>query len=384
MRQVNTWLEEVGEWVFYDGVFILLIVLGAMIFIKLIHFLVDFMIKRLTAPQEGSIMKHEKIEPLLCRIASVCVVLLAAGLILQRLGLSWQKLLQTPFGVWLVGGGLKIFLIVAVSALVLKVLSSVLDHLFVRLGKHQDDEMLKRSDTLKAVVRNFSYIIVVSISVMMILESIGFNIGPVLASAGVLGLAVGFGAQELVRDVINGFFILMDDQIRVGDVVNIGGYGGLVESVNLRLTKLRDLSGNVHFVRNGQITVVTNMTKEYSRYVFDVGVAYRENVDEVIAILKQIDEELRKDAEYGKDILEPLEILGLDRFGDSAVIVKVRTKTKPIRQWAVGREFNRRMKQRFDELGIEIPFPHMTLYMGQDKDGSAPAMNVRQVGSGAS
>ena len=142
--------------------------------------------------------------------------------------------------------------------------------------------------------------------------------------------------------------------------------------MNLRLTKLRDLAGNVHYVRNGEITVVTNMTKDYSRYVFDVGIAYRENVDEVIAVLKQIDEEMRQDAVYGADILEPLVVLGLDRFDDSAVVVRVRTKTKPIRQWAVGREFNRRMKERFDELGIEIPFPHVTLYMGQGKDGSAP------------
>lgn len=381
MIEVNSWLEEVGDWVVGDGVVILFILLAALITIKFMHFLVDVLVKRYEKRQESEALKAEKLGPVLYNIARVAVVLLTAGLILQQLGLSWTAVLKTPFGAWVVGIGLKIFLILAGAGLLIKIISIAVDHLFARLSRHQDTEMLKRSDTLKAVIRNFLFIVVVSIGVMMILESIGFNIGPVLASAGVLGLALGFGAQELVRDVINGFFILMDDQIRVGDVVNIGGHGGLVESVNLRLTKLRDLSGNVHFVRNGQITVVTNMTKEYSRYVFDVGVAYRENVDEVIEVLKQIDEEMRKDAEYGQDILEPLEILGLDRFGDSSVIVKVRTKTKPIRQWAVGREFNRRMKIRFDELGIEIPFPHMTLYMGQDKDGSAPPVNVRQVQS---
>ena len=162
-------------------------------------------------------------------------------------------------------------------------------------------------------------------------------------------------------------------------MVEIAGKSGFVENVNLRMTVLRDLVGNVHYVRNGEITVVTNMTKEFSRYVFDVGVAYREDVDEVITVLKQIDEEMRKDPQYGPDILEPLEVLGLDRFSDSAIIIRVRTKTKPSCQWAVGREFNRRMKKKFDELGIEIPFPHVTLYMGQGKDGSAPPMNLRMV-----
>jgi len=139
---------------------------------------------------------------------------------------------------------------------------------------------------------------------------------------------------------------------------------------------LRDLAGNVHYVPNGTIDVVTNMTKEYSRYVFDIGVAYRENVDEVIEVIKQVDEELRSDPQFADDVLEPIEILGLDQFANSAVIVKARTKTKPIRQWAVGREFNRRLKKRFDEKNIEIPFPHVTLYMGQDKKGEAPALSV--------
>ena len=163
-------------------------------------------------------------------------------------------------------------------------------------------------------------------------------------------------------------------------MVNIADKGGLVESVNLRMVTLRDLAGNVHFIRNGEISVVTNMTKEYSRYVFDIGVAYRENVDEVIEVIKQVDAELRADEAFKRDILEPIEILGLDQFADSAIIIKARTKTVPIRQWAVGREFNRRLKKRFDELNIEIPFPHTTLYMGRDKDGTAPPMHVAMQG----
>ena len=192
-----------------------------------------------------------------------------------------------------------------------------------------------------------------------------------------MGLAVGFGAQNLVADVISGFFILLEDQVRVGDVVELGGKGGLVEKVTLRMIILRDLGGNVHYIRNGKIDVVTNMTKEFSRYVFDIGVAYREDVDEVFQVVKKVDEELREDPEFKDAILQPIEVLGLDKFADSAVVIKARTTTKPIQQWRVGREFNRRLKKRFDELGIEIPFPHVTFYVGSDKKGQAVPLGVK-------
>jgi small-conductance mechanosensitive channel len=208
------------------------------------------------------------------------------------------------------------------------------------------------------------------------------DVAPIIAAAGVIGLAVGFGAQNLVQDFITGFFMLLEDQIRVGDVVQIGDKGGLVEKVNLRMVILRDLAGNVHFIRNGKIDIVTNMTKDYSHYVFNVGVAYREDVDQVIEVLKGIDEEIRRDAAYKDDILAPLEVMGLDSFADSAVIIKARIKTKPIQQWRIGREFNRRIKKKFDELNIEIPFPHQTIYFGKDKKGGAPALNVETTRNG--
>ena len=281
-------------------------------------------------------------------------------------------------GGWLITSGLRIFLILILTLVAIKAIQILMDRLFGRLFKNfkSDIEIQKRSDTLKSVARNLLSITIIVVSLLMVLKEIGVEIGPILAAAGVVGIAVGFGAQELVKDLINGFFILLDDQIRVGDVVQIADKGGLVERVDLRMIILRDLAGNVHFVRNGQISVVTNMTKEYSRYVFDIGVAYRENVDEVIEVAKQVDAELREDPNFKNDILEPLEILGLDKFSDSAIVIKARTKTIPIRQWAVGREFNRRLKKRFDELDIEIPFPHVTLYAGQNKDGSAPPLNI--------
>ncbi len=283
---------------------------------------------------------------------------------------------------WTIENGPRIAIILMLMYIGIKLSHVASSRLFAFLGRRKtmDDEYKKRADTLSAVISYLISATIITVAALMILAMLNIEIGPVLAAAGVVGVAVGFGAQHLVQDVISGFFILLDDEIRVGDVVQIADKGGLVERLNLRMVVLRDLAGNVHYVRNGKIDVVTNMTKEYSRYVFDIGVAYRENVDEVVRVIRQVDEELRSDPAFGPDILEPIEILGLDQFANSAVIIKARTKTRPIRQWSVGREFNRRLKKRFDELHIEIPFPHLTLYMGQDKAGQAPPLRVAMKG----
>lgn len=278
---------------------------------------------------------------------------------------------------WSTTSGIRVVFLLIFTFVALRVANWVSSRIFRAFGNGRlDDEMQKRADTLVSVIRYMLDVSIVIVMSIMILGEFGIKIGPILAAAGIVGLAVGFGSQQLVQDVISGFFILFEDQIRVGDVVEISGKSGLVEKVNLRMTVLRDLSGNVHFVRNGQIGTVTNMTKEYSRYVFNIGVAYREDVDAVMQVLKEIDDGLRQDPVFKDDIIAPLEILGLDQFADSAVIIKARTTTKPIQQWRVAREFNRRLKRRFDELGIEIPFPHVTVYPGQLKDGSAPPLRV--------
>lgn len=280
---------------------------------------------------------------------------------------------------WLATTGLRILIIVVLMAVGIKASAWASGRIFAFLGRGRkmDEEYKKRADTLGAFIKYVLSGTILVVAGLMILGQLKIEIGPVLAAAGVVGVAVGFGAQHLVQDVISGFFILMEDEIRVGDVVQIADKGGLVERMNLRMVVLRDLAGNVHYVRNGRIDVVTNMTKDYSRYVFEIGVAYREDVDHVIEVVKQVDEELRNDPAFGGDILEPIEVLGLDKFADSAVVVKARTKTKPIKQWATAREFNRRLKKRFDELDIEIPFPHQTIYMGEDKTGAAPPLRVR-------
>lgn len=237
---------------------------------------------------------------------------------------------------------------------------------FMRHRRHRTDiELEKRAATLGGILRNTSVTVIWVVALIMCLQEAGFNIGPILAGAGVVGLAVGFGAQNLVRDVVTGMFLLLENQIRVNDVAVINGTGGLVEQINLRTTVLRGLDGTVHIFPNGAINTLSNMTHDYSYYVFDVGVAYKEDTDRVSRVLREIADSMMNEKEYRSLILEPLEVLGVDKFADSAVILKARIKTLPIQQWTVGREMNRRIKKKFDELGIEIPFPHTSVYFGE-------------------
>jgi len=276
---------------------------------------------------------------------------------------------------WLSTSGLRIVLILIGITVLLAFLKRAVAR-FRRLyeGALQSPGQVKRADTLSHVVRDVAHIVILTVGGMMILSEVGVDLKPLLAAAGLGGLAIGFGGQSLVKDVISGFFILLEDSVRVGDVVEIAGVGGLVEEVKLRTITLRDLSGNVHVIPNGVVDKVKNMTKLYSYYLMDVGVAYREDVDEVMAVLKDIAAELQADPAFQADILAPLEMLGVDQFADSAVIIKCRIKTNPIQQWRIGREMNRRIKKTFDAKGIEIPFPHQTIYWGEPKRGPAPPL----------
>ncbi len=278
---------------------------------------------------------------------------------------------------WLSTSGLRVVVLLIVMAVLLSLSRRIVERLRrLYQGALPSPGQRKRADTLTHVVRDVARVFIVGLGGMMILSELGVDLKPLLAAAGLGGLAIGFGGQSLVKDMISGFFILLEDSIRVGDVVEIAGVGGLVEEVTLRTITLRDLSGSVHVVPNGTIDKVKNMTKLYSYYVFDVGVAYREDVDQVMAVLKDIAEDVRRDPAFAEDILEPLEMFGVDQFADSAVIIKCRIKTKPIQQWRIGREMNRRIKNTFDAKGIEIPYPHHTIYWGEPKTGTAPPLRV--------
>ncbi len=232
--------------------------------------------------------------------------------------------------------------------------------------KVDTNEAEKRINTLLGIFKGMGRIIIWAVFLMIFLSKFGINIGPILASAGILGLAVGFGAQELVRDYISGFFMLLENQVRAGDVAIINGTGGLVEKIELRTITLRDFSGVVHIFQNGKINTLSNMTKEWSAMVFDVGVAYKEDVDKVMEIMREVGKGMEEDEKYKDLIIEPLEVFGLDQFADSALVIKARLKTKPIQQWTIGREYRRRLKKAFDKQGIEIPFPHTTVYWGEE------------------
>lgn len=281
-----------------------------------------------------------------------------------------------PFLLGVGATGLRFVALLVAAVVLSRVLSRVVGGVIARLlavdpreGKVAAEEDRKRVETLRTVAGRATRIAVWTVALVMALGEIGFQVAPLLASAGVAGIAIGFGAQNLVRDFLAGFFMLIENQLRVGDSVVINGQGGSVEQLNLRTTVLRDFSGSVHVIPNGAITQLANRTYEFSYYVFDVGVAYKEDVDRVMRVMKEVADELQTDEEFGEMILAPMEVLGLDRFADSAVIVKSRIQTLPIKQWAVGREYNRRLKMRFDAEKIEFPFPHRTVVIrGEDRD----------------
>ena len=230
-------------------------------------------------------------------------------------------------------------------------------------------EAKKRANTLGNILRHAFLIIITFVAVLMILGELGIQLGPLLATAGIGAVAICFGAQSLVKDMISGFFIILENQYRIGDVIEVAGVSGLVESVGLRKTVLRDLQGKVHTIPNGEIKVVSNLSKEWSRSVLDLGISYREDIDRVIELLIGIGKELESEEPFKSAILEPLQILGVEKFDESQMIIRMMVKTAPLKQWDVGRELRRRIKIRFDEKGIQLPYPHRVLLSGDTKEG---------------
>ena len=284
-------------------------------------------------------------------------------------GISMEKL--APFLLSTGASALRIGLILIagyVGARLLRLGLSRLEATLIKAGERTETvpgAARKRVTTLVGMLRTIAVVGLWAVVVIITLEQIGLNITPILAGAGIIGLAVGFGAQNLVRDLISGFFMVLEDQVRVGDVAIVNGTGGLVEAISFRTIVLRDLAGVVHVFPNGTINTLSNMTKVWSGYVIDVGVAYKEDTDHVVEVMRRVADELRQDPDLGPMILEPIEIFGVDDFADSAVVIKARLKTHPIQQWNVGREYRRRLKKAFDAEGIEIPFPHLSMYVGE-------------------
>jgi small conductance mechanosensitive channel len=274
---------------------------------------------------------------------------------------------------------LRVILILLFAWLLMKLARRLIATFRTYMGSRTENpEELQRIATLARVFRYIATAAITLVAGMLALAELGISIAPILGAAGVVGLAVGFGAQSLIKDYFTGLFILLENQIRQGDVVEAGGKAGLVEEITLRYLRLRDFEGSVHYVPNGLITTVTNKSRGFAQSVIKVGIAYRESVDEAFAAMREVGESMRRSADYGEKILDDMEIIGVDAWADSAVILCCRFKVKPLEQWSVRREFLRRLKEKFVACGIEIPFPHLTLYAGESKQGEAPAFRVLQ------
>jgi small conductance mechanosensitive channel len=288
----------------------------------------------------------------------------------------------SSFAGWGAGGmtALRVVLIAVAAWILVGILQRLIRLFRERLtARMEDREQVKRAETLGRVFRYSVAVVVSLIAVMLILAELGVSVAPILGAAGVVGVAVGFGAQSLVKDYFTGFFILLENQIRQGDVVQVADKSGLVEEITLRYVRLRDYDGNVHYVPNSLITTVSNMSRGFAQAVLDVGVAYREDIDEAFEVMREVAAGMRTDPAFGPRILDDLEVAGVEKWADSAVVLRARLKTAPLEQWSVRREFFWRLKKAFDAHGIEIPYPHLTVYAGEGKDGSAPEFRFRAV-----
>lgn len=295
----------------------------------------------------------------------------AVFIILRALGIggipqfTWQQVTD-----WLLGPGVRIVFVMGGAFVITRVLGLLIGRLPVFMVPQagplaEVTERSKRAETISRLLSTLTTVLVMGVAALIVLREFGVDITPILTGGAIAGLAVGFGAQHLVRDIIGGFFLILENQVRVGDVARINGLGGLVEDIRLRTIQLRGLDGTVHVIPNGAINELSNMTKDFSFYVIDLGVAYKENTDHVVDVVREVAGALRRDPAYAPFILDDLEVLGVDDFSSSAVVIKVRIKTVPLKQWFVGRELRRRIKLAFDARGIEIPFPHLSVYVGE-------------------
>ena len=231
----------------------------------------------------------------------------------------------------------------------------------------KDEAQGQRINTLFRILKNFASVTILVVVIMLVLSELGIKIGPLIAAAGVVGLAIGFGAQTLVKDIITGLFVVLEGQVTIGDIVEIAGHSGKVEAISIRTIRLRDVQGHLHVIPFSEVTTVTNITQDQDYHTFEIGVSYNEDVDDVIETLEKVGKDLQRDKDFKSKVNGEIEVFGLDKFDDSAIIIKGRIPTVHKQQWAVRREFNRRVKIAFDKNGIEIPFPQTTISYQETK-----------------
>lgn len=264
----------------------------------------------------------------------------------------------------------RITLIVILALIALRAIHRVIPRLRETIAQRQESvEDSQRIRTLSRVLRYVLTVVIAVVTGLLILAELGVSVAPILGAAGVVGIAIGFGAQTLVKDYFTGFFLLLENQVRHGDVVEAGGKAGVVEELTLRYLRLRDYSGNVHFVPNSNISTVTNMSMGFAYAVIDAGIAYGENVERVIAVMRDVGRAMRLDPLFAPKILDDLEVAGVDQWADSAVVIRCRFRVAPLEQWNVRREYLQRLKETFDREGIEIPYPHRKIVQVQERAG---------------
>ncbi len=366
-----------------------IIIAVAIILFFIIRFIMnkisDFLVEKLKKDEkskEESEMNIKSIMNMVSTILRLAVLVVATIISLNILKLITFPQLSLPAIInWFMENGINILVTILAMYVFLRLTSVVIDRIKTSiLSKYEKEtslesiDKIKRAETLSKLSGYALRVIVWVTGVLTILGQISINIGPLLASAGIIGVGIGFGSQNLIKDVLQGVFILIENQYHVGDVVKIAGVAGIVEDFNIRYTRMRNLSGSVFFIPNGEIKVVENMTKEWSRALLDFEVAYKENVDRVMTVIKDVADSLLEDENYKDRILEPMEILGVDELGNSGVTIRTLIKTIPLQQWGIGREIRRRVKNEFDKQGIEIPFPHVTLAIGEE--ASKGTLNV--------
>ena len=270
---------------------------------------------------------------------------------------------------WLLSHGIKIILIVVGAFLINKIVTRIIIKA-VRIAVVPDRSMskeaeIKREDTLIRIFNGALSVLMITLVLLMVMQEIGFQIGPILAGAGIVGLAFGFGGQYLIRDLISGLFIILENQYRIGDVINIDSTGGLVEDISLRMTTLRDLDGTVHHIPHGEIKKVSNLSKNFARVNLDIGISYSTNLDHVIEVINRTGEELRNDPAFKDSIISPPKFVRVNDFADSAIMVKILGDTMPLKQWEITGELRKRLKIAFDKEGIEIPFPQRVIHQAE-------------------
>lgn len=371
------WLRSLESF----SVLLLWRLLIVLLLVRILHRMVGYMVRlwpHSQREQSPSATPFDQVFHVAYKVGNTLLAIVAVSAILEIWGVSVSWFLMSPLGGDIMRRAVIIAITIGIMILVMQISKVVTEYLVQPRTTPQGgiNQPNRKFRTMVPLIHTLVKFGVVFSAILVILQQLNVAIGPILTGVGIFGLAVGFASQSLIKDVINGLFILFEDSLSVGDIVKLRGVGGEVEKVTLRAVTIRDLEGNVHVIPNSTLDLITNMTKVFSRYVLDVGVAYREDIDTVIEILNEVSEGLQNDPNFGWDMMKPLEILGVDAFSDSAVIIRARLWALPGKQWRLGREFRRRLKKVFDERGIEIPFPHRTIYWGMPKESPQSPVHI--------